>query len=207
MTKKDKTLKCREILAKYKDLEFLQGLDKVFMLEILSNHPFFNFKKGSGIDEIFISTEKPYLVRGFWLRRTNGTVTEISYLEAISGKTTAEQIFKMTLREATIGEKAKFKLLYLKNIKGNIPICSYCSKHLNPDEMFIKENMKIREVIRRFIIEFDLKDFEQLTEPDASKLTGYKINDLSLVDDWIYFYERLETFKVLCEKCNMDLFR
>jgi len=87
VVKKDLILRCREILYKGK----IEEEDKIFLKELLENHPFYEMKKGVGIKDFFVE-KTIYGTTGFNIIRIDGSTTDFSFMECISPKNNIRKI-------------------------------------------------------------------------------------------------------------------
>jgi hypothetical protein len=58
--------------------------DHDFMIAFFARHPSAKEKRGPGIAQITIERNPKYGTRGFWIRRVDGTTTDISYKECLT---------------------------------------------------------------------------------------------------------------------------
>ncbi|MDK8656356.1 DUF3223 domain-containing protein [Actinotignum sanguinis] len=63
----------------------LEGEDKVFLLDLLSNHPRFSVKKGGGIAGVFIGEVLGWGTRNFFIERCDGSVDNWSIQKCVTG--------------------------------------------------------------------------------------------------------------------------
>jgi len=112
MTKKAMKEKCQEILYKYPYGIGIAGEDREFLEKIFANHPSWDEKRGCGIRAIRIRNNPTYRHnREFYLERTDGTTTAISFHKC-SQKETPKFIFATACRKAIEPDIVAFKCNY-----------------------------------------------------------------------------------------------
>lgn len=203
MTKKAITEKCREILYRYDEFEFLSGEDKEFMLSLLEKHPYYKQKKGSGIEGIFVKKNPPYYTKSFWIKRVNGSQTDFSFRDCIASKKRRDELdFKTAMRAAIINDIEEIKTSIFKN--GN-KICPLCGKNLTLKDSHLDHIKKLREIQSEFIAQNEITDFEKLITKDWDGVVGVRIVDEAVRNSWIKYHKENATFRLLCPDCNRSL--
>jgi hypothetical protein len=77
----------RKLLARAIPEQKLEGRELEFIMGLLDRHPGVARKTGCGIESIFVRVNwktEQYENRCFWIKRTDGTETDFSYLECIT---------------------------------------------------------------------------------------------------------------------------
>lgn len=108
-TKKALQDKVRKILWWYKDGDTVDMFDTPFLIDLFKRHPDADQKIGSGIAEIIVRSNPVYTqTRCFWIIRTDGSETDISYLECLT-ETPHHKRFERACRVAIEPSIMKFK--------------------------------------------------------------------------------------------------
>jgi len=100
-TKIYKKKKCQEILKN----NFISEEDRMFLLELIKNHPNYDLKVGCGISNFFIKKNQ-WNNNGFYIRRLNETETDFSYIQCLK-PTTKLQDIKTACRSAIAEDMMK----------------------------------------------------------------------------------------------------
>lgn len=86
MTKTEITKRCRDILYHNSVCVPLKQEDYNFLIMVFSMHPEWDLKtKGQNIKDIIVGIGRPYGNRCFYIKREDGTQTDISYLACLRG--------------------------------------------------------------------------------------------------------------------------
>lgn len=91
-TKKSLKEKCKEILNSYKDGVKLNLFDEEFMIDFFTQLAKSNKLKGLKIVEVYVRKSKKFPNLQFWIKREDGTETDISYLNCISPRKKIDEI-------------------------------------------------------------------------------------------------------------------
>ena len=91
-TKKSLKEKCKEILNSYKDGVRLNLFDEEFMIDFFTQLAKSNKLKGLKIVEVYVRKSKKFPNLQFWIKREDGTETDISYLNCISPRKKIDEI-------------------------------------------------------------------------------------------------------------------
>jgi hypothetical protein len=88
-TKKALTERLRGILNAHADNQTVSPLSQDFevLMALFRHHPQREAKYGVGVESVLIRREPQFGTRGFWLRRNDGSVVDISYLACMNGDT------------------------------------------------------------------------------------------------------------------------
>jgi len=112
-TKKSLKEKCKEILNSYKDGARLNLFDKEFMIDFFTQLAKSNKLKGLKIVEVYVRKSKKFPNLQFWIKREDGTETDISYLNCISPRKKIDEILDACRRAVeSIIMEYKFKHVY-----------------------------------------------------------------------------------------------
>ena len=86
-TKIYKKNQCQKILNK----GIISTNDEKFLLELIKNHPQYKLKCGSGISKFFIKKTQ-WNNNGFYLKRTDNTETDFSYIQCLNPRSKIQNI-------------------------------------------------------------------------------------------------------------------
>ena len=112
-TKKSLKEKCKEILNSYKDGVRLNLFDEEFMIDFFTQLAKSNKLKGLKIVEVYVRKSKKFPNLQFWIKREDGTETDISYLNCISPRKKIDEISDACRRAVeSIIMEYKFKHVY-----------------------------------------------------------------------------------------------
>jgi len=97
-TKISKKKKCQELLK----LKEINKEDKLFLFELIKEHPRSELKIGSGIDYIFIKKNE-WGINSFFIKRIDGSETDFSYNQCLLPRTHLQEV-KMACRSSIAEE-------------------------------------------------------------------------------------------------------
>lgn len=84
LTKVERKIRCREILQTTRGR--VEPVNHRFlMLHVFPTHPDWEDKRGVGVSHIEVRRHGEFKSLGFWLRRTDGTEIDISYITSLDG--------------------------------------------------------------------------------------------------------------------------
>ena len=93
LTKKSLAQKCKWILNSYKDGDRLNMFDEEFMIDFFTQLAKSHKLKGKKIVEVDVRKSKKYRKKlQFWIKREDGTKTDISYIKCIWPRKKIEEI-------------------------------------------------------------------------------------------------------------------
>lgn len=183
-------------------LKGVEPINKEFLLnQIFNNHPTWELKKGVGIEEVFI---KPniYKQNAFYLKRIDGTITDISYLRCLYPTTKKYEVI-LACRNAI---KSEINLFVNTKIVFGITKCEICKKILEKGLTHIDHNNPtFKEIFNNWISN---KDINYL----ASKLNDSKKDleeenyfiDSTIIEDFKSYHNLVCNLRPLCRKCNLS---
>ena len=125
-TKKSLKEKCKEILNSYKDGVRLNLFDEEFMIDFFTQLAKSNKLKGLKIVEVYVRKSKKFPNLQFWIKREDGTETDISYLNCISPRKKIDEISDACRRAVeSIITEYKFKHVYptTSDLSGQSILC------------------------------------------------------------------------------------
>lgn len=111
-----------QMLQSYEPGTIITGTNKEFLEELFQYHPRASEKIGIGIKEIMVRIDPVWKkTKQFWIIRTDGTGTDISYKKPIYGEPSTKMTFAQACRSVVIDDIIQFKLQALKTK----PICPH----------------------------------------------------------------------------------
>jgi hypothetical protein len=204
-TKKAATEKVQEILYSYKPNEFLNFENKIFIENLIFNHPNSEEKIGSGIQGIQVRQNPFYKnTRNFYIVRTDSSETDFSFLKCITVPT-QKAMFLQAARKATEPFMKNFKREYF--IKNNmVAVCeiigieiTYANSHVDhiPPNTF--EN-----IIKDFIEEENLDINTVQFKPSADNQFGKEFENEELLSKWNEFHNKRADLRVISARANLS---
>ena len=205
MIKKNQIKQCQEIRDKYNDNECLTIDDFNIIDSILKKHRWYKQKVGAGSYCISVDTSYEYKTRGFYIHRSDGTKTDFSFYECIYPTKVFKQDFIKAARAAIAVDITATKLTYFDNV--SFPICPLCEKSISIDNSHADHfPIKFKDLLKDFITENNIKDFEKITEPDSwDNVIGCEITDEKIKFSWIYYHMKNAKLRMICPECNLKL--
>ena len=125
-TKKSLKEKCKKILNSYKDGDRLNLFDEEFMIDFFTQLAKSNKLKGLKIVEVYVRKSKNFPNLQFWIKREDGTETDISYPNCISPRKKIDEISDACRRAVeSIITEYKFKHVYptTSDLSGQSIVC------------------------------------------------------------------------------------
>lgn len=117
-TKKELQDRVRSILWSYRDGDTVDMLDTPFLIDFFHLHPSADQKVGCGIAAIEVRRNPVYTqTQGFWIVRSDGSDTDISYLECLT-ETPHHKRFERACRVAVEPSVIWFKQTAFDNAGG-----------------------------------------------------------------------------------------
>lgn len=85
--------------------------NQTLLESLFEYHPRWQEKRGVGIKRMWVQRNTPYNTYGFWLERTDGTTTDIGFMQAVKGFTGSNTNgFKEALRRAVDDQILAFRI-------------------------------------------------------------------------------------------------
>ena len=202
MTKKDRKLRCKEILNNNPIGYFVIGSDKKFLIETFENHPNWNEKIGVGGRSIFIDRDN-FKGRCFWIIRVDGSVVSISYLSSISGVGIKPiDKIKKACRSAITPEINKFRF---DNVDYGITRCDVSGVVLT------RNNINIDHYDLTFIDMFNLwikdKDINYISSKIKKENQIYNFTQKGLYWEFRTFHNKHCKLRAVTSEVNQILLR
>jgi len=205
MTKKVHIKTCQSIRDRYKDGEFLKGVDIGAMDYYLKMHRWHKQKIGGQFFRIFVDTNKKYNTRGFFIEREDGTRTDFSFYECIYPTKGYRSDFIKAARAAIENDIIDFRDSYF-SFSYNLN-CPLCSIEMSKNNSHIDHYpIKFRDLLNNFIILNNIEDFKKITEPENwDNILGVEITDITVKEKWIQYHKEHAKLRAICPKCNLKL--
>jgi hypothetical protein len=100
--------RCRRLLRDIAPGEAVTGGDAVFLAGVLERHPEAARKIGAGVAYFSVRLNPTYGNPGFWLHRTDGTATDLSFLKCLR-RQSRTQVINRALRRAVAPDIVRFR--------------------------------------------------------------------------------------------------
>lgn len=184
-TKKSLKERCKKILNSYKNGDRLNRIDEEFMIDFFIQLAKSNKLKGQNIVEIYVRKSAYFRNQQFWIKRQDGTVTDISYLSCIDPRKPIEEISDACRRAVeSIITEYKFKHVYptTSDLSGQSILC--------PDDAEVDHyDMDFVELVSNWVSlnGGEEKVHSKINETeDGSEITEF--TDRSLVESFIQYH-------------------
>lgn len=196
----------RSIVDSYTDNTWLNPEDFNFIMEIIKLHDEAESKIGPGIAGIWIKKNYPYMTRGFWITRTDGTITDFSWVKCIDKpKDHKKRDFYAACRTSVKQQIIDFREEAFKDnnkiicpLSGEVLTKYHCHiDHIYPDTF---EN-----IVKNFIEEYNLNIDSVKVEPtkDGEIETKFKYNNISELF-YNYHMEKAK-LRVISKQANLRI--
>ena len=186
--------RCREIILKYKDYEFLNQDDMAFMLSVLKYHPDRAKKIKGGVKSMWIQ-KSSFKTRGFWLEREDGSKTDFSFLKCFN-KTSHMQDIKKAARHAV-----SFEIIKFKNESFNSPlICPIKNTPLTMENSVVDHEWPV--TFDKLITDF-IWELIQVSKEDT--VIGPRFMDHDIHEKWIYYHKKHAKLRIISVEANAAL--
>lgn len=183
----------------------LDDEEHAFMLALLARHPDVEEKIGAGVASFYIGTPL-FRVRGFLLRRVDGTQTDFSFLHCITPRTNradfvaacrraiADQV--VAAREAQFGSDSQL-------------LCPILGIHVTRESSHVDHAppWTFDVIVDAFVTAEDL-------DPDRVGVGGFGdgetervLTDVALLARWCEFHRARATLRVVSKKANLSALR
>ncbi len=177
MNKKETIQRCRNILYSKEITE----QDKIFLRELLKEHPDYNQKVGIGIEDFFIR-RTIYGTLGFNILRFDGSTTDFSFLQCITPKSSFTKL-KLACRSAIYPTIQSMKtnknnIIHHKNISFDRIVLNWLKIQktkvlkLNPSQDNSQEIFFIDKKVSQSFIDYHnlVAELEELTIEEHKQL-------------------------------------
>lgn len=184
-TKKSLKEKCKKILNSYKNGERLNLFDEEFMIDFFTQLAKSNKLKGKNIIEVYVRKSARFSNQQFWIKREDGTETDISYPNCISPRKDIDEISDACRRAVeSIITEYKFKHVYptTSDLSGLAILC--------PDNAEVDHyDMDFVELVNNWVSlnGGEEKIYSKINETeDGSEITEF--TDSALVESFIQYH-------------------
>lgn len=205
-TKKDLQERVRSILWSYKDGDAVNMFDTPFLLALFDQHPDAEQKIGVGVNHIEVRRNPVYTqTQGFWIVRTDGTETDISYLECLT-PTPHSKRFERACRVAVEPSTMAFKQVFFDNAIGIQPcpltgdVLTFIGSHVDH-----VAPQTFKSLLADFVRDMSL-DIEKI-QVDGRGIDGVvqdTIADESLRRQWIQYHNEHAVLRVISRTGNLS---
>jgi len=208
-TKKEITEFIRHMILKYKDNELLSDQDFAFIYEILLLHEEANIKIGPGVSSIWIQTNQNTgygKTRGFWLKRTDGSITDFSWTKCVNTpKDSHKRDFLRACRTAIEPQIKEFRKKIFK-INFNV-FCPVTGELLFPHTCHIDHEapMTFERIVSDFIVEknIDIKTVK-INEPKDGDIKTY-FSDINFEKLFYDFHREKAVIQAISKQANLRM--
>lgn len=199
----------REIVARHTDNLPLSGEDRETILKVLKNHPLWNSKVGVGLADVVVRTNRRpgcAVTRGFHIIRSDGSSTDISWVEALSPTPHPRKV-KLAFRDLVTDQILAFRDSHpWQGQPFNCPVTGevtpWSDSHVDhepPDTFdrlvelfFANEPVPIEKVPLKEHSDGDLVD---------------QLADAALAERWQNFHAERARLRIISSKGNLSLGR
>ena len=194
-TKKSLAEKCKEILNSYKDGDRLNMFDEEFMIDFFTQLAKSHKLKEKKIVEVYVRRSKKYRKNlQFWIKREDGTITDISYINCIWPRKKIDEISDACRRAVEdIVTKYKFKHVYptISDLSGQIIT--------GPDEAEVDHyEMDFVDLVNNWVCLNGGEEYiySKINETeDGSEITEF--TDSELTDSFIQYHNSHSHLRIL----------
>lgn len=199
----------RGMLARYADDTDIDQEDSVHLNALIERHPEAEQKIGVGVAKYFRSrTDKG--TSCFWLRRTDGTETEFSYIACVDAKgKSLYQEFSEACREMVQGELFATKRAYFKehgdserrvecDITGEL--ITYEDSHLDH-----KKPMTFQVIVRTFLAANGIVPAREMLSEPADRQFSTTFIDRDLGEKFREYHHQVAQLRVIKSNLNLSL--
>jgi hypothetical protein len=203
-TKSALTDKVRDILYAY---EFEQGLNDInlkFMNAILAMHPSADVKIGCGVSTIFVRQNPVHKRnRGFWIKRTDGTETDFSFLECLK-PTDPLRKFKNACRQAISGDVFVFRV---NNLDGD-SVCPITGIALNVYNCHVDHSPPntFDSIVTDFITTNSINPEHVILNSSDAEI-GDSFNDTVFAENFVTFHNERAVLRLVSARANLSEIR
>ena len=203
-TKKALSDKIRSILYAYEYGHVLNDINLKFMNAVLAMHPSADVKIGCGVSSIFVRQNPVFKKnREFWIKRTDGTETDFSFLECLK-PTDPLRKFKNACRQAISGDIFVFRV---NNLDGD-SICPITGIALNVHNVHVDHAPPniFDKIVTDFITSNSINP-EQIILNSADGEIGDSFNDPALSENFLTFHNERAVLRLVSARANLSEIR
>jgi hypothetical protein len=202
MNKTQKKEKCKEILKKTSNgIEITELEDIKFLIGVFENHSEWDVKKGSGINKISVNRTEPYNTKCFFIHRTDGSITDISYKHCLQPLTKLAYI-KMACRSAV----SEIIINYRDNVEFGLVCCPFTDELLTLKNTQIDHhNLTFAELFNKWIVDKDVDILYEKLNTTKDEISSTYFTDLNIVNDFISFHNANTHLRAVSIEANRML--
>jgi len=207
-TKKSVEERVKYILYSYGKGGILNRQDAEFMLDLFTYHASYTQKVGVGIHHVSIRKNPPYGTMGFWLTRTDGTETDISYLECLKGSSKRKE-FERACRAAIHPYILDFKQNFFDDTPG-VYYCPYTGEEIDYDTAHVDHRRPhtFRAILDSFVAYEGLDvDKVEVLGKGLDGVTGNTLADEELEQRWISYHNQRADLQIVSRTANLSLLK
>jgi len=207
-TKKSVEERVKYILYSYGKGGILNRQDTEFMLDLFTYHASYTQKVGVGIHHVSIRKNPPYGTMGFWLTRTDGTETDISYLECLKGSSKRKE-FERACRAAIHPYILDFKQNFFDDTPG-VYYCPYTGEEIDCDTAHVdhRRPRTFRAILDSFIAYEGLDvDKVEVLGKGLDGVMGNTLADEELEQRWITYHNQYADLQIVSRTANLSLLK
>lgn len=170
-------------------------------ISLFQRHPEWQSKSGVGIKDIVVRKNPVFNDRCFWIYRTDGTDTDISYLTCLSGrKKTGRSEFMAACRNAIVDQVLSYKRERFREFP--IVRCEITGRMVSERDAEIDHVTPFCHIVDLFISErsIDISSVKYIGNGDGEITTDFA--DVSLMSDWQSFHRKNARLQVTHREAN-----
>ena len=195
----------QEILAKYAPGSDLDNADFKYMDGLLKSHPREVQKRGCGILKFRVVINLPYKTKGFELERTDGSISDFSYLECLrpTSEASANARFNQACRQAVAQDILEFKSEAFASVSTlwcpitGVPLTwNTCHVHHVPPNTF-------KAIVKKFLAEHDLKGVKYSGFEDGEMVISFQ--DKVLSEKFRAFHMEHAHLQIVSPEANLSM--
>lgn len=172
-------------------------------IELFKRHPEWTQKKGCGIDSVRVIENPVYGDRCFWIYRTDGTDTDISYLSCVKSKAKSPRSqFMAAARNAVVDQILDFKR---QAYNGRFMVhCQITGKLVAESDADVDHVFPFVRLVDRFITQYhiDIDAVEYKNKGDGDIVTCFE-NDI-IEKKWKKFHLKHAKLQITHRKANQS---
>lgn len=199
----------RALLARYEPGEMVSGPDHEELLELTRRHPRTAEKVGVGIDRFRVVLAPRGRARAYEVIRTDGSVTDISYVKCVCGEAPHRSLVLRSLRHAVEPDVNALRQRLFRALigpDGRLP-CELTGERLLPTEGHIDHvapHIFLR--LATLFLEAHGLDIDKVPlAPPRNGEIGRRLLDPDLVDMFRTFHARVARFRFISARENLSL--
>jgi hypothetical protein len=174
-------------------------------LKLVPRHPHYEIKKGCGIENYVFASNTYHKSRTagrpsarLFAKRTDGTITDISWVQCSGVPSNRESISKV-MRSLVAYQAKEFK-------DACDQICRSCGEWTPLDFIDADHHPKsFREIANAWIDSVGVDEWELKVSGKEDLFVGDRFDSDSLNESWIAFHKANVSFRALCRTCHQRI--